>query len=195
MPKNRLTFHPLTRERWPDLEKLFGARGACGGCWCMYGRLPRSEFDRGRGERNRRALRRLARAGRAPGLLAYRGAEPVGWCAVGPREDFPTLGRSRTLRPPDDRPVWSVVCFFVQRGERGRGVSVSLLKAACEHVRKSGGEVLEGYPVQPAGDRMPDVFAWSGLISAFEKAGFRETARPSKSRAIMRIRIGRRKRP
>ena len=29
-------FHPLTKDRWIDFEALFGARGAYGGCWCMW---------------------------------------------------------------------------------------------------------------------------------------------------------------
>ena len=97
--------HPATPDRWHDLERLFGAKGACGGCWCMLWRLPRGEYDRGKGEGNRAAMRVLIAAGKAPGLLAYVGKEPVGWCAVAPRAVYPGLERSRILKPVDDRPV------------------------------------------------------------------------------------------
>ena len=98
---------PVTPQRWDDLEKLFGPRGADGGCWCMYWRLPRREFDLQQGEENRAALRHLVFAGAEPGLLAYRAGQPAGWCAIAPREDYPRLAGSRILKPVDARPVWS----------------------------------------------------------------------------------------
>jgi GNAT superfamily N-acetyltransferase len=173
-------------ERWPDLERLFGQRGACGGCWCMWWRLARSEFERGKGEKNRRALRRIVNEGRVPGILAYADGEPVGWCAVAPRDEYPVLERSRTLKRVDERPVWSVVCLFITRGHRRRGVSVRLLEAAADHVRRKGGGILEGYPVESRTGAMPDAFAWTGLAQAFREAGFREVARRSPTRPIMR---------
>ena len=181
-----LAFHPLTPERWADLEQLFGARGACGGCWCMWWRLPRSRFTEQKGEGNRRALHALVDGGRVPGILAYADGRPVGWCAVEPREAYPALDRSRNLRRVDDEPVWSVTCFFVARGWRQRGVTARLLRAAVEHVRAQGGRVVEGYPVEPRQDSVPDVFAWTGFASAFRRAGFVEVARRSDSRPIMR---------
>jgi GNAT superfamily N-acetyltransferase len=187
-----LAFHPLVPERWSDLERLFGARGACGGCWCMWWRLPRAEFARRKGQGNRRTLRRIVDTGDVPGILAYAGDEPVGWCSVAPRDDFPVLEHSRTLKRVDERPVWSVVCFFVARPFRRRGVSVRLLKAAADHVRRNGGELLEGYPVEPRTRALPDAFAWTGLARAFRAAGFEEVARRSPSRPIMRLTVGKR---
>jgi len=81
-----VAIHPLTAQRWPDLEKLFGPRGACAGCWCMYWRLPAREYRSSSGEGNRKAFRRIVKDGAVPGLLAYERGEPVGWCAVEPRE-------------------------------------------------------------------------------------------------------------
>jgi GNAT superfamily N-acetyltransferase len=190
-PAVPLTFHPLMPERWPDLARLFGRRGACGGCWCMWWRLPRSEFARGKGEGNRRALRRIVRAGRAPGILAYADGEPVGWCSVAPREEYPVLERSRTLKRVDERPVWSVVCFFVTRPFRRRGVSVKLLEAAADYVRRQGGTIVEGYPVESRKGAMPDAFAWTGLVQAFREAGFEEVERRSPTRPIMRREVRR----
>jgi GNAT superfamily N-acetyltransferase len=187
--RGAVSIHPVTPERWPDLERLFGERGACAGCWCMYWRLPRRELDRQKGEGNRRALRRLVRDGPAPGLIAYVAGEPVAWCAVGPRDGYPTLNRSRVLKPVDARPVWSVVCFFVQRGARGRGLTPALLRAAAAFARRNGADLLEGYPVDPGGRPYPPTFAYTGLLSAFRRAGFREAARRSPTRPIMRRRL------
>lgn len=179
-------FHPLTPERWSDLERLFGERGACAGCWCMWWRLPRREWEESKGEANRRSFREIVHSGAVPGLLAFVDGEPVGWCAVEPRQRYPALARSRVLRPIDEQPVWSVTCFFIDRAHRGQGLATRLLEAAVEHVRSHGGHIVEGYPVEPRRDRMPDAFAWTGVPAVFEKAGFREVARGSETRPIMR---------
>ncbi|NIO04079.1 MAG: GNAT family N-acetyltransferase [Proteobacteria bacterium] len=184
-----LRFHALTSERWSDFEKLFGERGACGGCWCMWWRLKRSEFERQKGEGNRRAMQRIVGAGEVPGILAYTGDEPVGWCSVAPRDSFPVLNRSRILKKVDERPTWSVVCFFIDKNYRNKGVSFHLVRAAIEYAKKQGGKLLEGYPVEPRKDRIPAAFAWTGLESAFRRAGFVEIARRSETRPIMRFTI------
>jgi GNAT superfamily N-acetyltransferase len=181
-----LEFYPLTPERWADLEKLFGKRGACGGCWCMWWRLKRSEFELQKGEGNRRAMKRVVDSGEIPGILAYAKSQPIAWCSVAPREAYPALGRSRTLKRVDDEPVWSIVCFFVAKQFRGKGITGKLLRAAIEHVRKQGGNIVEGYPVEPKEGRIPDAFAYMGLASAFRKAGFVEVVRRSETRPIMR---------
>ncbi|HEX7077844.1 MAG TPA: GNAT family N-acetyltransferase [Candidatus Eisenbacteria bacterium] len=182
--KNRVL--PATPERWDDLARLFGARGACAGCWCMWWRRAPAEWSRGKGAGNRRALRRLVASGDPPGLLAYDGDEPVGWVALAPRQAYPRLGRSRTLRPLDDLPVWSISCFFVAREHRRKGVTVALLEAAARYAARRGARMLEGYPVEARKGAMPDAFAWTGIASAFRRAGFREAARRSKTRPIMR---------
>jgi GNAT superfamily N-acetyltransferase len=184
---SRLTFRPLTPQRWSDLERLFGARGACGGCWCMSWRLTRSQFEKQKGLSNKAAFREIVANGPAPGVLAYSGAEPIGWCAVAPREVHERLENSRILARVDEQPVWSVTCFFVARAFRRAGVSVQLLKAAVAHATKLGATIVEGYPVEPRKDPMPEVFAWTGIRSAFDKAGFKEVARRSATRPIMRF--------
>jgi GNAT superfamily N-acetyltransferase len=181
-----LVFHPATAERWSDVETLFGARGACGGCWCMVWRLPRPLFDQGKGDGNRAALRALVESDDPPGVLAYLDFRPIGWCAVAPREEYPALARSRILKPVDDRPVWSISCFFIARPFRRRGVTVPLLKAAVAFAAERGARIVEGYPVEPREPSVPDVFVWTGLASAFRRAGFVEVARRSESRPIMR---------
>jgi GNAT superfamily N-acetyltransferase len=184
-----LEFHPLAPDRWTDLEKLFGEKGACGGCWCMWWRLKRSQFEQQKGEGNRKALKRIVASGEIPGLLAYLHNEPVAWCSVAPRKAYATLERSRILAPVDDKPVWSVVCFFVAKPFRHKGVTMKLLKAAIEYVKRQGGRIIEGYPVEPRKARMPDAFAYTGLASTFRKAGFVEVIRRSETRPIMRYSV------
>jgi len=181
-----ITFQPLTPKHWSDFENLFGPRGACGGCWCMYWRLTRTQFDEQQGEINRRNIKGLVDSGNIPGILAYSDDEPVGWCSIAPREEFSALARSRILKPVDDQPVWSVVCFFVTRSHRRQGLTVELLKAAVDFARSNGARIVEGYPVEPKGGKAPDVFVYTGLFSAFKQAGFTEILRRSETRPIMR---------
>jgi len=185
-PVKNLTFHPLTPERWKDFEKLFGPRGACGGCWCMWWRLKRSEFEKLKGDGNKKAMRKIVRSGEIPGLIAYADEKPIAWCSIAPRERFPVLERSRILKRVDDRPVWSVVCFFIAKQFRNRGVSVSLLTFAVAYAAEHGAKIIEGYPVEPKKKRMPAVFAYTGLAATFRSAGFQEVLRRSETRPIMR---------
>jgi len=134
-------------------------------------------------------MKRVVGAGDSPGMLAYVGGRPAAWCALGLRESYSTLERSRILKPVDRRPVWSVTCFFVAREFRGRGLTSMLLEAAAAHARTRGARILEGYPVEPRKGRMADVFAYTGLASSYLKAGFTEVLRRSDARPIMRLEL------
>lgn len=184
-----LKFHVLTSERWDDLERLFGKHGACGGCWCMVWRLKRSDFAKQKGEENKKALRKIVDSGESSGILAYTNHEPIGWCSIAPRDSFSTLERSRILGRVDDKPVWSVVCFFIARQYRHKGLTVKLLGECLKYVKEHGGSIVEGYPIDPTRGEFPDVFANTGLVSAFRKAGFVEVARRSPTRPIMRYTV------
>jgi GNAT superfamily N-acetyltransferase len=188
-PAPRLTFAALTPDRWPDLQRLFGPNGACGGCWCMWWRLTGDEFRRSKGAANRRAFHAIVARGTQPGLLAYSGVEPVGWLAVEPRERYPVLARSRALRPVDDRSVWSVTCFFIKAGWRRQGVSLALLRAARSFVAERGGRLLEGYPKDLRGGFPGANSVWMGSAGTFVDAGFREVARRTPTRPIMRLAV------
>lgn len=152
----------------------------------MWWKLTRSQFARQQGPGNRRAFRRLVTSGEPPGLLAYHRGTPVGWCAVAPREAYPALERSRVLGRIDDQAVWSVVCFFVARPFRRQGLTVALLRAAIAYAKRRGAALVEGYPVAPRSGKMPDAFAYTGLVPAFREAGFVEVSRRSPTRPIMR---------
>ena len=182
----KLTFQPVTKKNWQDFEKLFGPKGACAGCWCMFWRQTRSEFDKLKGDGNKRAMRKIVEAGEVPGILAYHHGQPIGWCAVAPRERFSALERTRVAKRIDDQAVWSAPCFFVHKNYRNQGVTVQLLRAAIELVKKSGGKILEGYPVEPKKE-MPPVFVFYGTASAFRQAGFVECTRRSETRPFMRF--------
>lgn len=155
----------------------------------MWWRIKRSEFEREKGEGNRRKMKAIVESGKIPGILAYDGKKPVAWCSIAPREEFSALSRSRILSPVDPKPVWSVVCFFVDKNYRNKGLTVKLLKAAIEYVKEEGGTIVEGYPIEPKRKPWPPVFSSTGLFAAFKKARFKEVARRSETRPIMRFKI------
>lgn len=189
-----LEFHPVTRDRWRDLETLFGPHGADGGCWCMWFRLRRRDFDRNSGEQNRRAMRGIVDSGEVPGLLGYAGGEPVGWVSLGPRDKFPHLEHSRTLKRVDEQPVWSVVCFVVDQRFRRQGLMTKLLSAAIDYARKRGAKIVEAYPVELKGE-LSGYSGYTGIVSTFRKVGFVEVLRRSQDRPIMRYFIEEAKTP
>ena len=156
----------------------------------MTWRLPRSEWEAGKGGRNKQAFRSLVQDDTPPGVLAYLGGEPVGWCAVAPREIYVRLRSSRVLAPVDDQPVWSISCLFIAKPFRRQGVSVQLIEAAVKFARSNEARIVEAYPFVPYSEAMPAAFAWTGTVSAFERASFREVARRSEARPIMRRECG-----
>jgi GNAT superfamily N-acetyltransferase len=155
----------------------------------MWWRIARAEFDRQKGEGNRWRLKRLVDSGEVPGLLFYDAGRPVAWCSVAPREAFPVLDRSRILKRVDDRPVWSIVCFFVARSYRRHGLLPELIAAAKDYARNQGATLLEAYPVEPKKGNMPELFAFTGFASSFTKCGFREVARRSETRPVLRCEL------
>jgi GNAT superfamily N-acetyltransferase len=190
-----LDVQPLTPARWPDLEALFGAVGCSVArhCWCMYYRASgaKAVMPAGSGEaaHNRRALKALVDAGRPPGLIGYRDGTPVGWVALGPREDFAKLARSPVMKPVDERPAWSIVCFVVPSKFRRQGVARALLAGAVAWAKAQGATLVEGYPVDRAG-RAGDDTMWFGAKSMFDRAGFTEVARRKPQRPVVRLRLG-----
>lgn len=179
-------FQPLTTATWNDFVELFGEKGACGGCWCMVWRLRAADFDKQKGNANKKAMQLLVKKSKPAGVLAYSENKAVGWCAVAPRSEYIRLETSRVLKPVDDQPVWSVSCFFIQKGFRNKGLSQQLLKAAVKYAISNGAKIIEGYPMEPQKGKMPDVFAWTGFSSAFINTGFKEVERRSEGRPIMR---------
>ena len=139
------------------------------------------DFTKARPADNRAVLEKAARTdarkGRAPGLIAYRGGEAIGWVSLAPREDFERLEHSKVLARVDEKPVWSIVCFVVGRRARGQGVANALLAAAVDYARDHGATLLEAYPTDAADGRIPSANAYMGTLSMFERAGFTEVDR------------------
>jgi len=183
---SRVDVRPLTPDTWDDLTALFGPSGAYANCWCMWWCLSRAEFARWSADQRREGLQARVAAGEVPGILAYLDGEPAAWCSLGPRERFPSLERSRTLARVDDAPVWSIVCFYVPRSHRRHGLSVTLVRAAVDHAAGQGAVLVEAYPVDPRGGTVDAAAAFTGLLPAFERAGFVEVARRSPRRPIVR---------
>ena len=187
-----LTFRPLTPETWDDFEALFRQPGDQKGCWCVFWRVTRREFQENMGEGNRQLMRAIVGMGRVPGILAYRDGEAIGWCSVAPREEFHSLNRSRTLKPIDERPVWSITCFVVAKPYRNQGMTRALIEAAVDYARRNGAQVVEAYPLTAVPHDSPFLEGelYMGLVSTFLSLGFREAARRSERRVIMRLELG-----
>jgi GNAT superfamily N-acetyltransferase len=183
-------FHPVTPDRWPDLERLFRESageelGNPSRCWCMEWRLPdREQWKAGAGEPNRRAMERFVTEGNVPGIVAYVDGEPAGWCSISPRPSLIGLERAGGFRRFADPDIWSVICFYVPETHRGQGLMRGLLEAAVAYAASNGARIVEGYPFDAkfAGDGA------GGTIETFAAAGFEETARISEHQATMRYR-------
>jgi GNAT superfamily N-acetyltransferase len=188
-----LDIRPVTADLWADLAALFGRSGAFSNCWCTWWRQTSAEFSHGvqvRGAGNRSLMHEIVDSGAEPGLLAYRDGIPVGWISVAPRPQYGRVLRSRRIGPaPEeagDERVWSVVCFWIPRAERGKGVANELLRGAVEHARDRGASQLEAYPVDTAGGRHPAANIFTGTLAMFQRAGFQEVDRPRGAQLVMR---------
>jgi GNAT superfamily N-acetyltransferase len=191
-----LVVRPLTPDRWTDLERLFGPNGAYSNCWCTFQRQTGREFSAGcerRGAGNRALLRELTEGGGEPGLIGYLGDEPAGWVSVGPRTGFGRILRSPiTHLPPDERAdasVWAVVCFWMPRVRRGQGIGRALLAAAVKHARLRGAAIIEGYPVDTHGRRIPTSDAFTGTLDLFRDAGFVRVSERVQGRPLVRLEL------
>jgi GNAT superfamily N-acetyltransferase len=178
---------PLTRRDWPVVEALFGANGACGGCWCMWWRVPMGgkAWAAAKGKPNREAFRALVESGQASGVLAFDGDAPMGWCAIGPRAAFPRIERSKALARDWSPRTWSLNCLFVPARCRGQGVARALVAAAIELARRGGALEIEAYPqAVRTGQRQAGAFVWTGVPALFEPHGFRPVHAPDRGRSL-----------
>jgi GNAT superfamily N-acetyltransferase len=185
---------PLTPDRWDDVAGLFGDGGDPKTCWCMFWRVRSKDWSFGSAAELRDGFHALVDEARdpAPGLLAYRAGRAVGWVSLAPRDDYPRLTSSRVRPKVDDVPVWSIVCFVVSKGERGKGLTSRLLDAAMAYAAERGAPGLEAYPVDPGDGRIPAAVAYTGLLSTFEAAGFRVVHRIDSPQATVQRVIVRR---
>jgi len=176
-PDGKLTIRPLTPAHVDDLKVVTaGTWGAS--CWCLFPRYTAAQqrergLDKGGDVVRRAEVARLARRRNAPGLIAYRGEEPVGWIAIGPRSDLSRIDRSRATPAVDELAVWVIPCITVRRGRRGQGLAVAMIKAAVDYAAKLGAPAVEAYP-RADNKRLNDDFVFFGTESLFRKAGFRQ---------------------
>jgi GNAT superfamily N-acetyltransferase len=183
MPKSeidRLVFHEVDADRWPDFEQLFESRGGPKNCWCMVWRAtPKEKTNK---HARKAGMKRRVMEGVPVGILGYLGEEPVTWCSIAPRPTYRRLGG-----PEDDETenVWSLVCFFVARRLRGQGAMARLIAAAVKHARRRGATVVEAYPVDPESPS----YRFMGFIPTFKAAGFVEVGSAGTRRSVMRLKL------
>jgi GNAT superfamily N-acetyltransferase len=183
-----ITIQPLTAESWHVLEQLFGKHV---NCWCMFWRLKRTEFDTLKGEGRKAGLKRLVDNGEVPGLILSVDGKPAGWCSIGPRENYQALERSRSLKRIDLQPVWSIVCFYVDKAYRKQGLMSKLVAAAVKYAKANGAKIVEAYPIDMQsvslkGKGLSGCRGYMGIASALLENGFIEVGRASETQLILR---------
>lgn len=181
-------FFPLTPDRWDDFVTLFSEHGVQNGCWCTYWRLTRKQFHRQYyGEKSKELMHSIVQASKVPGLLAYCDGKPAGWIAIAPRQEFPSLDRSTMLKSIDEQPAWSIVCFFISKAYREQGLSRRLIEAAIEYARDHEARIVEAYPFNTTSHQCLPPERYMGVVSTFQKAGFRVVADRGGQRVVMRF--------
>lgn len=131
-------------------------------------------------------MRSIVQEGRVPGILAYVDGRPVGWCSIAPRSEFPSLDRSALLKSVDEKPVWSIVCFFISKPFRGQAMSRRLVEAAIGYARTNGAEIVEAYPTRSTSHQSLAPERYMGVRSTFQKSGFQIAADRGGERLVMR---------
>jgi GNAT superfamily N-acetyltransferase len=182
-----LIFEPLTKRNWYNFEQLFGEKGACGNCWCMYYRLSKTDYLEGKaGNGNYEAMKELVWQGKPTGLLGLYEGQAIAWCAFAPREDFLKMEKSRVHKRIDNEFVWSVPCFYVDKNFRHYGVSGAMIEGVIKYAAENGIKIIEAYPTIPTKETLPDIYAWIGFYKSFERAGFKIVDKTSKNRPMVR---------
>ena len=172
-----IELQPLTTDRWNDLARLFEQGGDPKWCWCQFYRVRGLDWSNSNAEGNRERLATLTRDGPPPGLVGYQDGRAVGWVSLAPRPAYDRLTHAKLLAPVDDKPVWSIVCFVVSRTARGQGVAKALLDGAIAWAKSQGATILEAYPSDVKGRKVPAANLYHGSLSMFEDAGFEVVAR------------------
>ena len=189
MKQQKLRFDSLTSATWKQFETLMGVKGGCGNCWCMYFRLPYKDFQENKPDANKKMIKQLVNKGLPQGLIASTDQEPIGWIAMAPREDYMKLEKARVFKRFDDKPVWSITCFFIKKQFRHMGLSRQLIKGAVDFAKTKKIKTLEAYPAIPYDEKVPHAFLWVGVLSSFINNGFKIVKQQSKSRAMVRIEL------
>ena len=190
------TYKEVDNKRWDDIEQLFGPQGAYWGCWCTYFLLSHNKFNSSKPAERKEIFKMKIQTSEYPlGIIAYKDNIPAGWLAINPKSTYEKLMKSRVIKPIDDKPVWSIVCFFIQKEFRGQGISRKLLEYAEEYAQNCGASIIESYPINcKKGEKISEDSAFVGLSTLFEdqgfqKAGITKAKSGGKARIIMRKQI------
>lgn len=183
-----MKFKSLNKETWSDLQTLFGEKGACGGCWCMYWRLSYKEYENRKGQKNKETLNDIINQGLPIGVLAFEDDIPIGWCSVSPKNTLIRLKSSRLFKNLNEtKTTWSITCLFIHKDYRNKGLSSEIISAATEYAFENGASVIEAYPIIPKNSAMAPAFAWVGFVNSFKRADFKKIIQVSESRLVMRL--------
>lgn len=180
--KGKLTFSEVTRGNFDAFEKLMTRKD----CWCMYWRLAKKEFYSISAEERKEKMEHIVESGEIPGILAFFENDPIGWCSIAPRSVFPGINGTRIFSPVDNEPVWSIVCFYVDRRYRRRGVTSELIREALSYASRKGAKIVEAYPIDVEGQYRYPSAAYTGFLSAFLKIGFVVVSRRSEKHPMVR---------
>jgi predicted GNAT family acetyltransferase len=187
---SKFTVRPLTPARWSDVEDMFGPeKGANSGCWCMWPRLTSADFRAMSKDKRKKAFRSRVENGPMPGLLLYENSQAIGWVAVSPRAEvirFEKAKASKLEPEKDPKTHYAITCFYVRTGHRKRGLMTDLAKAAIDYARRKKARAIDACPVESDKPLM-----WGegfvGIASVFRELGFKEVARRSPRRPLMRL--------
>lgn len=168
---NGMSYSLLGKDKWEDFEKVMGKNGAYWGCWCAYDRMRRSLFSKSGSDIHKSVTRKYVDSGKIVGIIAYENEEPIGWCSIGPVEDFPGIMFSRELKPEEPEGKWCITCLFIRKGWRKKGLTSYLITSALDVSRKENAKSVEAYPVE-GGKPKGDPFIYRGLLSTYLKLGF-----------------------
>ncbi len=176
-----MTIREVDAEAWEDFETLFESPGAPKYCWCMVWRAVGDERKNRDSKSRKSFMKRRVMDGVPVGIIGYLEGEPVAWCSIAPRSTYRPLGGIEQV-DSDPQKMWSLVCFYVSRRLRGRGIARRMLSAAVDHARRKGAEVVEAYPVDPDSPS----YRFMGYVGLFKEEGFREVGRAGTRRHVMR---------
>jgi GNAT superfamily N-acetyltransferase len=169
----------LTIDLWPALEDLFGSKGACNGCWCMYWRIG-SDYQKRSRDLNKKDFREIVKKGPPPGLIAFIDNLPVGWCQLTTKNFLPWLEENYSSNNYNISDIWCISCFYVRSRYRKMGVTSALIDHAIKFAKRSKAKLIEAYPRN-------SVSSYTGYPSTFRKAGFKVTGHGKYDRTVMRL--------
>jgi GNAT superfamily N-acetyltransferase len=177
------TIKALDETTWDAFAALVEQNnGVFGGCWCM-GFHPDGLKNTTPALNRQRKLDRV-REGKTHAALVFDGDSCVGWCQFGAPDEVPRIkNRAAYEKSQSSPPDWRIVCNFVGKGHRRKGVATAGLAGALDLIAGLGGGTVEGYP-EDAGS-VPAGFLFNGALSTYEQLGFERDRKIGKHRWVV----------